>query len=171
MATRVFNHPAIIILLNAEVVDFLAAKAPPPNPKRPDGLSSRHRDTQLAAIRLRIIPDYGADASPSADRSKVDVGSQEVREFLGAGQEAGQEAREARQEAREAGQEAREVVLEVAGAFVAIGHVLNTAFFQGDLRKDAEGYVFTLPGSTVTSIPGVYAAGDGPRLGGNGNGG
>ena len=49
--------------------------------------------------------------------------------------------------------------LQVDGAFVAIGHTPNTELFK-DLRRDDHGYVYTLPGSTVTSIAGVYAAGD-----------
>ena len=49
----------------------------------------------------------------------------------------------------------------VDGVFVAIGHVPNTRLFQGSgLRRDDEGYVYTVPGTTQTSITGVYAAGD-----------
>jgi thioredoxin reductase (NADPH) len=54
--------------------------------------------------------------------------------------------------------EARE--LKVDGVFVAIGHSPATALFQGQIGMDAEGYIETTPGSTRTSIPGVFAAGD-----------
>jgi len=55
-----------------------------------------------------------------------------------------------------------ESVFRVDGVFVAIGHVPNTQLFDDDpsLRRDDEGYIYTIPGSTVTSVTGVYAAGD-----------
>jgi len=46
------------------------------------------------------------------------------------------------------------------GVFIAIGHTPNTTLFQGQLPLDAEGYITTKPGTTQTTIPGVFAAGD-----------
>lgn len=48
----------------------------------------------------------------------------------------------------------------VNGIFIAIGHSPNTAMFKGVLKLDEEGYIETIPGSTTTNIPGVFAAGD-----------
>jgi thioredoxin reductase (NADPH) len=48
----------------------------------------------------------------------------------------------------------------VDGVFIAIGHEPNTAPFRGQLKMDTAGYLWVDPGSTRTSIPGVFAAGD-----------
>ena len=50
--------------------------------------------------------------------------------------------------------------LAVDGAFVAIGHDPNTKLFTGTLDMDEDKYLVTVPGSTRTNIPGVFAAGD-----------
>jgi thioredoxin reductase (NADPH) len=48
----------------------------------------------------------------------------------------------------------------VDGLFVAIGHEPNTALFRGQLDLLPNGYVTVVPGTTQTSVPGVFAAGD-----------
>ena len=50
--------------------------------------------------------------------------------------------------------------IDVDGVFIAIGHSPTTAIFQGQLALDNEGYVVTTPGTTRTSVAGVFAAGD-----------
>ncbi|MGE5392210.1 MAG: thioredoxin-disulfide reductase [Candidatus Saccharibacteria bacterium] len=51
-----------------------------------------------------------------------------------------------------------EEVLNVEGAFVAIGHKPNTELFAGQIELDAKGYI--VPNGTTTSLSGVFVAGD-----------
>ncbi|MDO4758461.1 MAG: thioredoxin-disulfide reductase [Rikenellaceae bacterium] len=53
-----------------------------------------------------------------------------------------------------------ERVLDVAGFFLAIGHHPNTDLFEGQLELDEEGYIRVEPGTSKTSVEGVFAAGD-----------
>jgi thioredoxin reductase (NADPH) len=50
--------------------------------------------------------------------------------------------------------------LPLDGVFVAIGHVPMTGLFKAILDMDEEGYIITPPGTTKTSIEGIFAAGD-----------
>jgi thioredoxin reductase (NADPH) len=48
----------------------------------------------------------------------------------------------------------------VAGLFIAIGHRPNTDIFRGQIELLPNDYVKVVPGTTQTSVPGVFAAGD-----------
>lgn len=50
--------------------------------------------------------------------------------------------------------------VEAGGIFVAIGRKPNTEFLHGCLEVDEKGYIKVAPGTTCTSVEGVFAAGD-----------
>ena len=54
----------------------------------------------------------------------------------------------------------KEGKIDISGFFLAIGHHPNTELFRDQLQLDAEGYIKVEPGTSITNIEGVFAAGD-----------
>ncbi|MBI5010449.1 MAG: thioredoxin-disulfide reductase [Bacteroidia bacterium] len=52
------------------------------------------------------------------------------------------------------------VKIKIDGFFLAIGHTPNSDIFKKYLETDEVGYIKTIPGTSKTSIPGVFAGGD-----------
>ena len=52
------------------------------------------------------------------------------------------------------------VKIKVDGFFLAIGHTPNSDVFKKYIETDPAGYIKTIPGTTRTNVPGVFAAGD-----------
>ena len=100
------------------------------------------------ALRASKIMQDRARRNPKIDWALNQV----VDEVLGTDRVTGVRLRNA-----ETG-ETREMA--AGGVFVAIGHTPNTELFDGQLEMDPTGYLVTESGSTRTSVPGVFAAGD-----------
>ncbi|HXP90237.1 MAG TPA: thioredoxin-disulfide reductase [Fibrobacteria bacterium] len=105
-----------------------------------------HRRDEFRASRIMV---ERAKANPKIEI----VTPQVVDEFVGDGKA----LRSIRMKHAQTGEEK---LVDVAGAFVAIGHKPNTELFAGQLDLDAKGYVQCEGRSQRTSIPGVMAAGD-----------
>ena len=54
----------------------------------------------------------------------------------------------------------KQTKLDASGLFYAIGHEPNTSFLAKQLELDETGYIKTIPGTTNTSVEGVFACGD-----------
>ncbi len=50
--------------------------------------------------------------------------------------------------------------LDITGFFVAIGHKPNSEIFKPCINTNETGYIITIPGTSKTNIPGVFACGD-----------
>jgi thioredoxin reductase (NADPH) len=59
------------------------------------------------------------------------------------------------------GEDNEEIVkIDIDGFFLAIGHTPNSEVFKDYLETDETGYVITVPGTSKTNVPGVFACGD-----------
>jgi len=56
--------------------------------------------------------------------------------------------------------EEQEVSIKIDGFFLAIGHKPNSDFLKDFIETDEVGYIKTIPGTSKTNVPGVFACGD-----------
>jgi len=56
--------------------------------------------------------------------------------------------------------EEKEITIKIDGFFLAIGHKPNSDFLKEFIETDEVGYVKTIPGSSKTRVPGIFACGD-----------
>jgi thioredoxin reductase (NADPH) len=62
---------------------------------------------------------------------------------------------------RKKGTPSEEIVnVKIDGFFLAIGHTPNSGIFKKYIDTDETGYIITIPGTSRTNVPGVFAAGD-----------
>jgi thioredoxin reductase (NADPH) len=62
---------------------------------------------------------------------------------------------------RKKGTQQEEIIkIKIDGFFLAIGHTPNSDIFKKYIDTDAVGYIKTIPGTSKTNVPGVFAAGD-----------
>ncbi len=54
----------------------------------------------------------------------------------------------------------KEVHIDIDGFFLAIGHHPNSDIFKQYVETDEQGYIVTQPGTPITNVEGVFAAGD-----------
>ena len=52
------------------------------------------------------------------------------------------------------------IKIKIDGFFLAIGHNPNSVIFKEYIETDEVGYIKTVPGTSITNVPGVFAAGD-----------
>ncbi len=109
-----------------------------------------HRRDQLRASKIM------QDRAASNPKIKF-LWNSTVEEVLGTNQEGKKTVTGLRVRNVSSGEKS---VLPTNGLFLGIGHQPNTKIFEGVLKLNPNGYIITRPGSTQTSIDGVFAAGD-----------
>lgn len=166
LAERVLNHGKIRVLWDSEVVAFEGKRVRVLANGLAVELDAEGRPVEEDFGKLRVkdlkarLDSAGADSSSVKDKDDlVRMLKATLADALAAPQEGEAEERNmlARVRVRTGGVEQ---ALEVSGAFVAIGHDPNTQFLKGELEMHDDGYLVTTPGTTRTSVAGVFAAGD-----------
>lgn len=118
---------------------------------------TRYGSRVTVLVRRGALRASKAMAKRLLGHAKVEVRYHAVvEEVLGEGGERGLMTGVRVRDVRSGGEE----VVEASGLFYAVGHEPATGMFKGMLEVDGEGYVVTRPGTSYTSVEGVFAAGD-----------
>ncbi len=121
---------------------------------RRDTLRASTAMSTRALAHPKIQPIWNAEIAEICGDGSVESVVLNITETKKDGKEG-----ETKEETKEEETKVTQRTEEVAGVFVAIGHVPNTGFLDGQLGLDAEGFIETGHDLT-TSVEGVWAAGD-----------
>mmetsp|Transcript_56674 Transcript_56674/g.133823 ORF Transcript_56674/g.133823 Transcript_56674/m.133823 type:complete len:734 (+) Transcript_56674:56-2257(+) len=171
LAERVLNHPSITVVWNTQVLVFEGRKVRVlPNGMQltlnEDGSLIEEDFSKVRVKELKARLDAGGISynGISDKENLVDLIRKSIAEAAAPDEDGTVGMVDERQMLTRVRTKdlttGEEKTIEVHAAFVAIGHDPNTKMLAKQLKMDTNGYLITTGGSTVTSVEGVFAAGD-----------